>query len=129
MYFTNISLIFFRSQWFDWHRREVPLASKPTSSPVSPFTITTRGSQESLSLTFTMFLRLSHRSLYYTIFIVCRHLGSDPDLPDAIWKGDHPGTIVTKLDSSWLDGFRKEDLWKCFSKGFNVNFADMLGCT
>ena len=75
-------------------------AFKPTSSLVSHFTITTRGSHESLSLTFTMFLRLSHRHLYYTIFTVCRHLGSDPDLPDTILKGDHPGIIVTKLDSS-----------------------------
>ena len=83
---------------------------KPTSSPVTPFTITTRGSQESLSLTFTMFRRLSHRSLYYTIFTVCRHLGSDPDLPETILKGDHLGTILTKIDSSWLDGFREEDL-------------------
>jgi hypothetical protein len=50
-------------------------------------------------LIFTMFLRLSHRPLYYTIFTVCRHLGSDPDLPETILKGDYPRTIVTKLDS------------------------------
>jgi hypothetical protein len=28
------------------------------------------------------------------------HLGSDPDLPDAILKGDHPRTIVTKFGSN-----------------------------
>ena len=36
-----------------------------------------------------MFLRLSHRPLYYTMFTACRHLRSDPDLPDANLKGNH----------------------------------------
>jgi hypothetical protein len=38
------------------------------------------------------------------------HLGSDPDLPDTILKGDYSGTIVTKFDSSWPGGFKGEDL-------------------
>jgi hypothetical protein len=38
------------------------------------------------------------------------HLGSDPDLPDTILKGDYSRTIVTKFDSSWPGGFKGEDL-------------------
>jgi hypothetical protein len=103
--------------------RQVLFSFEPTSSLVSIFTIKTRGSQEPLSLTWTMFLRLSHRPLYYTMFRVCRHLGSDPDLPDTILKGDHPRTSVTKFDSSWLFGFREEYLWMCFSRGYYVNLG------
>jgi len=57
-----------------------------------------------------MFLRLSHIPLYYTMFTSCRHLGSHPDLPDTIEKGDHTRTIVTKFDSSLLGGCIEEDL-------------------
>ena len=81
-----------------------------TSSLASIFTITTRGSQKPLSLTWTMFLRLSHRPLYYTMFTASRHLGSDSDLPNTILKGDHPKTIVTKYGSSWSSSFYGEDL-------------------
>jgi hypothetical protein len=68
-------------------------------------------------------IKLGHHSPWSTIFTVFRHLGSDLDLPDTILKGDHPRTIVTKLDSSWLGGFREEDLWMCFSRGSNVNLG------
>ena len=44
------------------------------------------------------------------MFTAGGHLGSDPDLPDTIWKGDYPRTIVTKFDCSLTDGFRGEDL-------------------
>jgi hypothetical protein len=110
MYFTNISLIFFLN-----HNDSTDTADR-FRLPLNPLQVLShllllqQESQESLSLTSTMFLRLSHRPLYYTIFTVCGHLGSDPDLPDTILKGDHPRTIVTKLDSSWLGGFREEDL-------------------
>jgi hypothetical protein len=33
------------------------------------------------------------------MFSAYRHLGSDPDLPDTILKGDHPRTRVTKFVS------------------------------
>jgi hypothetical protein len=56
------------------------------------------------------------------MFTSCHHLGSHPDLPDTIVKGDHPRTIVTKFDSSLHRGCR-EDLWMCFSRGSNVNFS------
>ena len=38
------------------------------------------------------------------------HLGSDPDLPDTILKGDYSRTVVIKFDSSWPGGFKGEDL-------------------
>ena len=61
--------------------------------------------------------------IIHTMFTACRHLWSDPDLTNTILKGDHPRTSVTKLYSSWLGGFREEDLWMCFSRGSNVNLG------
>ena len=45
---------------------------------------------------------------------------------DTILKGDHPRTIVTNFDSSWLGGFRKEDLWMCFPRVFYVKLSSPL---
>ena len=61
------------------------------------------------------------------MFTACRHLWSDPDLTNTILKGDHPRTSVTKLYSSWLGGFREEDLWMCFSRGSNVKLGPTGG--
>ena len=36
-------------------------------------------------------------------------------------------TIVTKFDSSWLGGFREEDLRMCFSRGSNVKLGPTGG--
>ena len=78
----------------------------------------TRGSQEPLSFTWTMLLRLSHRPLYYTMFILDRTLTCQTQF----WKGTTKG-LVWQFDSSWLCGFREEDLWMCFSRGSNVNLG------
>ena len=56
------------------------------------------------------------------MFTSCRHLGSHPDMPDSIVKGDQQRTIVTKCDSSLLGGCR-EDLWMCFPRVSNINFS------
>jgi hypothetical protein len=98
VYFTNISLIYKKIIIIRLTLQTSSFAFEHTKRLASIFTITTRGSEELVSLTWTMFLRLSHRPLYYTLFTACRHLGSDPDLPDTILKGDHPRTIVAKIN-------------------------------
>jgi len=39
------------------------------------------------------------------------HIGWGADLPDTVFKEDHPTTIVTKFGYNWPSGFRGEDLW------------------
>ena len=55
--------------------------------------------------------RTSFNVFSHTMFPAGGHLGLEPDLPDTIWKGDHPRTIVAKLGFSWPSSFRGEDLW------------------
>jgi hypothetical protein len=38
-------------------------------------------------------------------------------MPDTIFKGDHPRTIVAKFGSKWPNGFRGEDLQHVFPIG------------
>ena len=45
---------------------------------------------------------------------------------DTILKGDHPRTTVTNIDSSWLGGFREEDLWMCFPRVAGVKLSSPL---
>ena len=44
------------------------------------------------------------------MFPAVGHLGSDADMLDIIFKGDHPRTIVTKFGSNWYSRSRREDL-------------------
>jgi len=62
-------------------------------------------------------------SIYYFVSTTY-HLGTGTQkggwvkqvFPGTILKGDHPRTIVTKFDSSWLGGFTEEDLSMCFPR-------------
>jgi len=82
---------------------------------VSPQFLLLQQEVDPLSLTWTMFLRLYHRPLYYIMFTACRHLGSDPDLSDTIVKEDYPRTIVTQFGSHWPSSFCREYFWMYFS--------------
>ena len=100
-YLSIIYLLYIKGSWLGtgthicgWVKQALwefmPFAFESTSNLASIFTITTRGSQEPLQVTWAMYLKLSHKSLCYTMFTVCPHLGSAPDLPNIILKWDHP---------------------------------------
>ena len=51
------------------------------------------------------------------------HLGLHADMPDTIFKWDHPTTIVTKFGSNWPSSFREEDFLSIFLAKFDEKRA------
>ena len=53
------------------------------------------------------------------------HLGSESDMLDTIFKGDHQRTIVTTFGSNWYSRSRREESLN-FSIGTNVKLCSPL---